>query len=317
MSTLDGQGSSAAPFSGDESGSIFNNPDVITESPTTAERVVDTQSGFLLIVRRAQERLALSLKRRLGTPPTSSILLTPDESVQLSRILADAWKPSKTSPLSKDAENLVSNVGKGNLKGIARGDYGTKVNQGTRPIVLVMVVLALVNFALGSFAGYFAHSSEPQKMVTNAVPSDALNLFSRQFVANLLDFNPETYKTSQVRAMAAMSPELMASYWEDTGFPLTKAQLASLKQKLEITRVECQKLDLHTAICDVRGEMVKAAGGKSTPVHLQLKLAIDAENQIHVVEQNDLTAKDETTENTPAEPAKQDENAGADTQAIN
>lgn len=316
MSTLDGQGSSAAPFSGDESGSIFNNPDVVTESPTTSERVVDTQSGFLLIVRRAQERLALSLKRRIGTPPTSAILLTPDESVQLSKILADAWRPAKGSTLSNDAESLVSNMGRGNLKGIARGDYGTKVNQGTRPIVLVMVVLALFNFAAGSFAGYFAHTGAPAKtMVASAVSSDALNLFSRQFVANLLDFNTDTYKMSQIRAMAAMTPELMNTYWTDTEFPLSKEKLGGTS-KLEISKVDCQKLDDHNAITDVKGSMVQANGGKASPVHLMLKLTIDNENQIHVAEQTDLAASDEA-QNTSAEPAKQDGQPETNTQTVN
>lgn len=316
MSTMDGQGSSAAPFSGDESGSIFNTPDVVSESPTTAERVVDTQSGFLLIVRRAQERLALSLKRRIGTPPTSAILLTPDESLQLSKILGDAWRPAKGSTLSSDAENLVSNMGRGNLRGIARGDYGTKVNQGMRPVVMVMVVLALFNFAAGSFAGYFAHTSAPAKtFATPDVTSDALNLFSRQFVANLLDFDADTYKMSQIRAMAQMTPELMNTYWSDTEFPLSKDKLSG-KTKLEIAKVDCQKLDAHNAITDVKGAMVPANGGKGTPVHLMLKLTIDDENQIHVVEQNDLTTSDET-ENTPAETAKQDGQTEANTQAVN
>ncbi len=315
MSTTDGQGSSAAPFSGDESGSIFNNPDVVSESPTTSERVVDTQSGFLLIVRRAQERLALSLKRRLGTPPTSSILLTPDESVQLSRILADAWRPAKTSTLSNDAENLVSNMSKGNLRGIARGDYGSKVSQGMRPIVLVMVVLALFNFAAGSFAGYFAHTSTPAKPVITGMSSDVLNLFSRQFVANLLDFNPKTYKMSQIRAMAHMAPELMNSYWTDTGFPLSKDQLDG-SSKLEITKLDCQKLDAQNAIVDVKGEMISGKGAKATPVHLMLKLTMDSDNQILVVEQNDLAASDDS-ENAPAETAKQDGNAEANSQAVN
>lgn len=317
MSTTDGQGSSAAPFSGDESGNIFNNPDMVADSPTTNERVVDTQSGFLLIVRRVQERLSLSLKRRLGTPPTSNILLTPDESVQLSRILSDAWRPTKTSTLSPDAENLVSNMGRGNLKGLAKGDYGTQLNQGMRPIVLVMVVLALFNFAAGSFAGYFAHTGTPAPMVKDAVPSDALNLFSRQFVTNLLDFNPQTYRESQIRAMAQMTPELMKSYWTDTNFPLTKEQLDGLKlsSKLELTRVECQKLDKHTAITDVKGQMIAASG--ATPVHLQLKLSIDDNNQILVIEQNDLTDSDQASQKSPATAAPQNEQAQADTQAVN
>src|SRR6185369_11257756 len=92
--------SSAAPFYGDQS--IFDQPDVMLQAPTTNERVVDTQSGFLVVIKRFNERLALSCKRRVGTPPTSNVLLTPDESLKLSKILASATvgmeDPEETRP---------------------------------------------------------------------------------------------------------------------------------------------------------------------------------------------------------------------------
>jgi hypothetical protein len=90
LSFSDDHASQAAPFFGDETGEIFDAPDVVFESPTTTERVVDTQSGFLVVIKRVDSRLALSVKRRLGTPPVSSILLTPDESLKLSKILRKA-----------------------------------------------------------------------------------------------------------------------------------------------------------------------------------------------------------------------------------
>src|ERR1700677_4082771 len=87
--------SSAASFSGDSD--FFESPDVVRTSPTTTERVVDTQSGFLVVLKQIDSRLSLSVKRRLGTPPVSSILLTPDECLKLSRILASN-QAQKTEP---------------------------------------------------------------------------------------------------------------------------------------------------------------------------------------------------------------------------
>ncbi|HEY9783914.1 MAG TPA: hypothetical protein V6D17_00840 [Candidatus Obscuribacterales bacterium] len=87
MSYSDDYASPAAPFSGGETG--LDSPDLISNSPVTSERVVDTQSGFLVVIKRLESRFALSVKRRIGTPPSSSILLTPDESLKLSKILAD------------------------------------------------------------------------------------------------------------------------------------------------------------------------------------------------------------------------------------
>src|SRR5262249_40371760 len=102
MSFSDDHASPAAPFSGDNTGDIFNAPDMVLNSPTTVERVVDTQSGFLVVVRRLDERHALMVRRRLGTPPSSSIVLTPDESLKLSRILAgssaSASEPKSLTP---------------------------------------------------------------------------------------------------------------------------------------------------------------------------------------------------------------------------
>ncbi len=95
MSFADDHASPQAPFSGDETGKIFDTPDLVLQSPTTSERVVDTQSGFVVVVKQLEKRLALSVKRQLGTPPTSSILLTPDESLKLSRILdcSNSYQP--------------------------------------------------------------------------------------------------------------------------------------------------------------------------------------------------------------------------------
>jgi hypothetical protein len=105
----------ASTFSGDDTGDIFDAPDVVRQSPTTTERVVDTQSGFLVVIKRVDSRLSLSVKRRLGTPPVSSILLTPDESLKLSRILAgsksDLHVPTRiNTPISPDVDGWLASI---------------------------------------------------------------------------------------------------------------------------------------------------------------------------------------------------------------
>jgi hypothetical protein len=75
--------------------STYDAQDPIQDSPVTTERVVDTQSGFLVVIKRLEARFALSVKRRIGTPPSSSILLTEDESLKLARILADSPSPGE------------------------------------------------------------------------------------------------------------------------------------------------------------------------------------------------------------------------------
>src|SRR5437868_3689697 len=96
MNYSDDSSPPSSPFFSNGSGGIFDAPDIVWQSPTTHERVVDTQSGFLVVVKRAEsERFSLSVKRRLGTPPTSSVVLTPDESLKLSKILSGNWSPDR------------------------------------------------------------------------------------------------------------------------------------------------------------------------------------------------------------------------------
>ena len=89
MSSSDDFASPNARFSGDDSSQFLDLPDVVRQSPLTLERVVDTQSGFLVVLKQIERKIALSVKRRVGTPPTSIIAFTPDESLQLSVILAN------------------------------------------------------------------------------------------------------------------------------------------------------------------------------------------------------------------------------------
>lgn len=85
----DDQTSSKTPFSGDQTGDIFSEPsNLVAQSPVTTVRTVETQSGFLVVLKDVEERISLSVKRKIGTPPQSHVLLTPDEVRRLSRILA-------------------------------------------------------------------------------------------------------------------------------------------------------------------------------------------------------------------------------------
>lgn len=280
----------AAPFSGD--GSIFDHPDVLLTSPITTERVVDTQSGFLLVIRRMGERLALSCKRRVGTPPSSTIMLTPDESVKLSKILASSIVGLEDSaedhsvprmptggrrrfPFTPSTQSKKSTFKKfaGPLKiaGIAFG---------------VVAVIA-VSFGVGKLTGAPANSEAVDPLSTKNV-----DRFARRFVSEMLDFNPETYKLSQVQAMSYMTPELLAKYWQETNFPLSRRQLSSLPQgtTVMINRIAQERTDGTSATADIYAELVRTESKLSSPVHLKLKLGIGPENTIKVLEQEDLTA---------------------------
>ncbi len=263
----------ASTFSGDDTGDIFDAPDVVRQSPTTTERVVDTQSGFLVVIKRVDSRLSLSVKRRLGTPPVSSILLTPDESLKLSRILAgaksDSQKPNRiNTPISPDVDGWLASIEDldreadldandsepGQSRDPHSRSYTAKRPRSTRrrqarPFAIskkqiITAASCLLLVPLLAFAGYKAlttksAAAKPAAVVAPVVDVEALetervNKFSRAFVSDMLDFSPSTYKLSQIHAMASMSPELLDSYWQETHFPLTSDQLKSSPQGMTL-----------------------------------------------------------------------------------
>lgn len=291
MSFPDDQASPAAPFSGDGTGEIFDTPDLVFQSPTTAERIVDTQSGYLVVVKAVdQGRQSLYVKRRVGTPPSSSVLLTPDESVKLSRILVGGG--------TVDGQQLPSGVRRATAKEVYETQYRPRYRAVKRGVngpfgLLTLTVLLLVG------VGLFGYQHARPTIVTLMSPPPAVNVlepaavekFSRQFVLQTLDFNPATYRASQVQAMASMVPDLLNRYWTNTHFPLSNSDLKRIPQgaTVQLDKVNQTKLDGNTVQSDVFGKLT--IGKTSSPIHIRLKVVSDSDKQLRVAEQHDITAQ--------------------------
>ncbi len=281
----------AAPFSGD--GSIFDHPDILLQAPTTNERVVDTQSGFLLVIKRMGERLALTCKRRVGTPPSSVILLTPDEGLKLSKILASSIIGLDDS--AEDNGNRLLAFGRRRFPFTPQTAPKKAVGSLDAPksFKLAAAVVGIVIMVGGSYA-VGKYTAAP---VATAVQIDPLSVknvdtFVRGFVSDMLDFNPDTYRISQVHAMSYMSPELLEKYWNETNFPLSRRQLKGLPQgtTVMITRIGQEKIDPTTTSADIYAQVVHSESKISSPVRIKLKLGVSPDNLIKVLEQEDLTA---------------------------
>jgi hypothetical protein len=334
--------------------------DAIADSPVTTERVVDTQSGFLVVIKRLEARLALSVKRRIGTPPSSSILLTQDESLKLARILSDGQTETAESSagngngngrkksFARDIDNWINTLSSSKAEAkpepaasageldaynqldqyesgdpsqepspssrwdkfmmdeptpearrAARKQRKTKaivIPPGAKKLALAMVATCVVVGLGGALFAVFkpAEKTEPKPDVLAAAPlSDTkVDKFARTFVSNMLDFGPSSYRMSQVQAMSVMNPELLDNYWQETNFPLSRKQLASLPQNqtVLITKVSQERVNETTKDVDIFAELVSADNKMSSPVHLKLKVAQTADNNLQVIEQKDLTA---------------------------
>lgn len=283
----------AAPLSGDAS--LFDN-DLASQVNTTDERLVDTQSGFMFVIKHAGERLSLTCKRRVGTPPTSNILLTPDETLKLSRVFAasvagrasaTAAAPTAFPPLSV---------------------AGGKTSGASQVSGLVLVIVTLVVVAAAGAVAYGAaslvqarRSVAPHIEYRTTHPMD-VEMFARTFVCQMLDFGPDTYRSSQVRAMSSMSRELMERYWKETNFPLPEAQLKKLPATamVKIDRVQQSVVSPTKTVVDVYAQLVHS-DSTSTPVHIKLDLLKDNAHGFRVIDQQDVTQQDE--QRAPAQPA--------------
>jgi hypothetical protein len=339
LSFSEDQASPTTPFRGDETGEVFDAPDLVLQSPTTQERVVDTQSGFLVVVRRADSRIALSVKRRLGTPPTSSLVLTPDESLKLSKILNSSESPVALSPqfraanvaehiedclaslpesesdrqLSQlyesdsGASNGASKDGESKSARIARTDWSKLVDSSNSVSVLKSrKVMALAGIALLAAVATVALATHKwqkrevsQKLVALAPINQQmeeekhLDAFVRNYVGNMLDFSPATYRYSQIQAMASMTPNLQEKYWQETHFPIAGSQLkaAARRQTLLITKVTQQvQPNLPQRVVDVFAELNNPNSKVIAPIHLELTVETQASGQMQVLAQKDITS---------------------------
>lgn len=303
-------------FQGDPTGDIFTEPDIVAHSPVTTVRVVETQSGFQVVVKEVDSRLSLSVKRRIGTPPSSHVLLTGDESLKLSRILAQkkgardydmtgeykiaaAGTPAAV-PEVTDWDEFKQPLRK--RRGAAAGDtarpksiFSNKflIGGGVAVLALCGAVLALAFVGITHLLNPDSEGTGTKLVAANPMEAEQVDKFVRNYVANMLDFSPRTYRASQIQAMSVMKPELMERYWNETSFPISKKQLRSLPgdQTVMINKVVQEPTSTVTTDVDLFADLVTAEGKSSHPVHLKLDIGLNDEGKLVVLEQKDISNK--------------------------
>lgn len=377
-------------FAGDQTGQLLAEPDMVALSPVTSARVVETQSGYLVVLKKVDDRLSLSVKRRIGTPPSSQVVLTPDESLQLSRVLADSVEtlgavrgdflireiggdrgaaangaPRQEPGLDSDTRStraydglnqrsddpLRENVsapdtftqpsGQSDLSTI----YGDKTNDPdsldwdeikqpwrkrktkqssesietpaqqflqeqqerggliTKPVMMIgggiAAVVAVIAVVIGITSVFNSQPNEASKPVTaqkaaeEPMNADKVDKFVRNFVADMLDFNPKSYRSSQVHAMAVMNRETMEKYWTETGFPLSRGKLMNLprNQTLIINKVLQQPISSTRTDIELSADLVSPGESEPTKIRLEIDLGLDNDNQLVVTDMKDASAK--------------------------
>ncbi|QQR58936.1 MAG: hypothetical protein IPG59_05435 [Candidatus Melainabacteria bacterium] len=367
MSYSDESASSLTPFNGDPTGDIFASQDVVARSPLTSTRVVETQSGFLIVVKDVpeKERLSLSVKRQIGTPPTSNILMTMDESKKLSHILfqapdaqeqmqvpnhlretsdriaqaptygyadrpdavpytgmqspystqpeLDTYASTSNNPPTIDEMRTPYRVRRGGSNQKTRTTYNAEAildyfsNVKKRQLAIGGVALvAVVGIVIGAVALIAPSSNKAKRdkeiaQTTGVNAVDPVDSFARSFVTNLLDFNPSTYRVSQIKAMAVMEPELMERHWQETKFPLSKRTLSNLPegQQVVIDKVSKEATSSSSYDVEIRGS-VTSPGKDSSPLALKLEISKTLDGQFLVTGQKDLSSTEVQTKSDAA-----------------
>jgi hypothetical protein len=90
-----------------------------------------------------------------------------------------------------------------------------------------------------------------------------------------------------------MAPELFNTYWNDTHFPLSAQDLKRIPQgnKVVVKRVAQTRLDADKVEVNVYGDLVHGASKTVSPIHVRLKVVADADKELRVVEQSDVTTE--------------------------
>lgn len=366
MSYSDESASSLTPFNGDPTGDIFASQDVVARSPLTSTRVVETQSGFLIVVKDVpeKERLSLSVKRQIGTPPTSNILMTMDESKKLSHILfqapdqeqmqvpnhlretsdriaqaptygyadrpnavpytgmqspystqpeLDTYASTSNNPPTIDEMRTPYRVRRGGSNQKTRTTYNAEAildyfsNVKKRQLAIGGVALvAVVGILIGAVALIAPSSNKAKRdkeiaQTTGVNAVDPVDSFARSFVTNLLDFNPSTYRVSQIKAMAVMEPELMERHWQETKFPLSKRTLSNLPegQQVVIDKVSKEATSSSSYDVEITGS-VTSPGKDSSPLALKIEISKTLDGQFLVTGQKDLSSTEVPTKSDAA-----------------
>jgi len=309
------------------------------------EFALETQSGFLVVVKGSGNdgRVSLAVRRRVGTPPSSSIALAPDEVKRLINLLGELSPTALTERdrmlvgkareaylddliganhepesaaldlfIERDFPELANKRKKHNQPRTFLGaessnpfyklqtaiqDFKIQPKQIAMVggVAAILLVLALSAVAVLNFKPFASHkTAEPE--VAAVSPSAGLDEFSKTFVLQMLTFKKETYRQSQVQAMASMTPELAQKYWLETGFPLTRAQLKSIPQDQEVIVSNVASLVLSDGVyqVDVYGQVLANAGAKNMPLHIRLTVTKEASGKFIVSEQKDLSSVEPT-----------------------
>lgn len=282
---------------------------------------LDIQSGFAIILNKEGGRLQLSVRRKIGTPPGSQVVLTADESQRLANALSSSLAGSASSRAGqnhnynqdyKQDYSQEPNLGLpqaakphspaedlSDMEAFLASEFPDlkrkKRSKAQKADLTILKTAALGLGCLLVLGVIFAMSDRtptkgaiPKSQTQLVDPKAKVEDFARLYVSSMLDFRRDSYKASQIKAMSMMGEEQLAKYLKETAFPLSEERIKSLpaEQDVRIETIEFGDQDKDSYLVKVKGGLVEMSSGtsKSHPLALDLKISKDP---LMVIEQTD------------------------------
>lgn len=282
---------------------------------------LDIQSGFAIILNKEGGRLQLSVRRKIGTPPGSQVVLTADESQRLANALSSSLAGSASSRVSQNhnynqdykqdysqepnfglpqaAEPNSQAEDLSDMEAFLATEFPDlkrkKRSKAQKADLTILKTAALGLGCLLVLGVIFAMSDRtttkgatPKSQTQLVDPKAKVEDFARLYVSSMLDFRRDSYKASQIKAMSMMGEEQLSKYLKETAFPLSEERIKSLpaEQDVRIETIEFGNQDKDFYLVKVNGGLVEMSSGtsKSHPLALDLKISKDP---LMVIEQTD------------------------------
>jgi hypothetical protein len=278
---------------------------------------IETQSGFMLVFKGLKDKATLSIRRKVGTPPSSAVTLTPDELRRLSNLVGELTpepasrqrlavgdeRPPAVSEFDSFVEREYPELAQ---KRRVKKAFPVTVPEALFELVTekkmllgvaagltILVVSAVVTSNLLTSKPFSAQPIAVSETKAGSQGTLALEEMSRAFVLDMLNFRKDSYRQAQVRAMAMMTSDLADRYWNETHFPLTARQLRTMPQdqELRIESITPTTISPGNYQVDVKGNLIGASGTAPTPVVIRLSIVQDTTGKLLVAEQKDITAQ--------------------------
>ncbi len=222
MVSSDDKANSRSPFHGDESGDIFAMENTSPKINSNEIRSIETQSGFELILKKIKNKTMFLVKRKIGTPPASQIILTPDEANCFAQILATN---DKVNPSGEP--NETNNLNYTDFDEFSLENYRSSRNRKSTkkfktPLKIIgIIVLAKILILIGLFFGGISHFGQPhknQKVTADLILNDEdyIKNFITQFIINFYECkNYNLPFTKVILTLANLNPALGNDYFQD------------------------------------------------------------------------------------------------------